>query len=155
MIRHPSRSCVALVSTLGMTALISGCQTGSTSDEAMEDEAMSSGAMITVENQAVVDSVTVASVTMDVDGFVVVHAANPDGTPVVPDSIGHAAVTTGTTINLVVPLEQPVAAGDKLFVMLHGDSGEIGVYEFKTGSTDVDLPIVVDDAPVITPIVAE
>lgn len=155
MTRHSSRNLAALISTLGVAALVSGCQTSASSDTAMEDEVMSSGAMIAVENQAVVDSVTVASVTMDVDGFVVVHAANPDGTPVVPDSIGHIAVTTGTTINLEVPLDQPVAAGDKLFVMLHGDSGEIGVYEFKTGSTDVDLPIVVDDAPVITPIFAE
>lgn len=150
MIRRNTRL-IAAPLALCAAAALAACQTSGPAEEA-EAEPADSMAMIVVESQQATDSITVGTVSLPTDGFVVVHAANEDGTPTVPDSIGHVAAPAGKSENVVVPLEFPVAAGDTVYVMLHEDSGELGVYEFKTGSTDVDLPVTVDGAPVITPI---
>ena len=153
MIRRNART-IGVPLALCAAAALAACQTSQPVAEA-EAEPMDSMAMIIVENQAATDSITVGTVSLPADGFVVVHAANEDGTPTVPDSIGHVAAPAGKSENVVVPLEFPVAAGGTVYVMLHEDSGELGVYEFKTGSTDVDLPVTVDGGPVITPITIE
>ena len=143
------RLCLSTLPVVGLFALTAGCQSTS-DDQAMEDEAMADMAMIVAADQAATTSITVANVSMTADGFVVVHASNPDGSIIVPDSIGHVAVAAGSHENVVVPLEFPVSAGDVVHVMLHSDDGEIGVYEFKTGATENDLPVVENESPVIT-----
>lgn len=82
-------------------------------------------------------------------GFVVVHSAAEGGGPSVPAAIGHAAVSAGGQDTVRVPISGSVAAGDTLFVMLHGDDGRSGVYEFGPGATDVDTPLVRDGGPVL------
>ena len=141
-----SRFSLAMISSLAVAGLVTACQTSST-EEAAEEEMTETMAMVEAMDQAATDSITVASVTMDADGFVVVHASNADGSIIAPDSIGHVAVAAGTHENVVVPLTQGVAAGDVVHVMLHTDSGEIGVYEFMTGMTEVDVPVA--GAPVV------
>ncbi len=101
------------------------------------------------------DSVTVASVTAATDGFVVIHAGNADGKPVVPASIGHAAITAGTQKNVSVPLDRATTSGEKLYIMLHKDTGTQGEYEFGPGSVDVDTPMVSDGKPVVVPVMVE
>lgn len=143
MDRRSNRVSVAMISSLAVAALASACQSSSTevAAEAEAEATVETMAMVSAADQAATDSITVASVTMESDGFVVVHASNPDGSVIAPDSIGHVAVSSGTHSNVVVPLTQSVAAGSVVHVMLHNDSGEIGVYEFMTGKTDVDVPV--------------
>ncbi|WP_150122337.1 YncE family protein, partial [Sulfitobacter sp. HI0129] len=116
----------------------------------------------TVQAQQVsVTNPSVEAGTLSVDvtglngsGFVVVHAVAEGGGPVVPQSIGNAYVPEGVE-HVTVPIGAPVAAGDKLFVMLHTDSGVARVYEFGEGTTDIDTPVMVDGKPVVIPIAVD
>lgn len=104
-------------------------------------------------------SVEAGALSVDVtglngSGFVVVHAAAEGGGPVVPQSIGNAYVPEGVE-QVTVPIGAPVAAGDKLFVMLHTDSGVARVYEFGEGTTDIDTPVMVDGKPVAIPVAVD
>lgn len=105
----------------------------------------------TVQNQQVV----VAKVTAVQDGFVVLHRSNAQGDgPLVPQSIGHTRISAGMTENITVLLTESVAAGEKLWAMLHVDSNNNGIYEFGPGSTDVDTPVTQDGQVVVTPFTA-
>jgi hypothetical protein len=109
-------------------------------------------ASLSVSNQMMMGkTVTIENVDIPQDGFVVIHAATAEGKPVVPGSIGHTAVKAGSNQNVTVELTADVAAGAKLFAMLHGDTGTMGEYEFGAGSVDVDKPVVMDGKPVIKP----
>ncbi len=92
-------------------------------------------------------TLTVDSVSIADDGWLVVHAI-VDGAPVVPASIGHAAVKAGTTKNVVVELSEPVEAGSKVLTMLHVDKGTIGEYEFPGD----DHPVMQGDKPIVQPL---
>ena len=107
-------------------------------------------AMLSTADQALGTSVTVASVTAAQDGWVVIHQVQ-DGKPVVPTSIGHTHVKAGTTMDVPVALTEAVETG-KVIAMLHSDDGELGVYEFGTGSTAYDKPVSVDAKVVVAPI---
>ncbi|MGF1626115.1 MAG: hypothetical protein ACFCVH_14630 [Alphaproteobacteria bacterium] len=143
---------------LAVAGFAAGCQSTPPAAESMADESMESMetmaamSMVSASDQAATDSIVVASVTMESAGFVTIHASNPDGSMIAPDSIGHVAVPAGTSENVVVPLDTPVAAGDVVHVMLHEDTGEIGVYEFRAGATEFDLPVMMDGQMVMTPI---
>ncbi|WP_353226209.1 DUF7282 domain-containing protein [Salinisphaera hydrothermalis] len=95
------------------------------------------------------DQVTIPAVVANAPGFIVIHESKANGKPVVPASIGHTAVETGTNKDVVVKLDHPVKAGDKLFAMLHKDTGNKGVYAFGPGSVHVDPPVVVDGHPLV------
>jgi hypothetical protein len=101
---------------------------------------------ITVTPQPAGNSVTIASVKADSDGWLVIHEIK-NGKPVVPESIGYVAVKAGTTENVEVKLNKDVAAGSKILTMLHVDKGATGAYEFP-GS---DVPVMVDGKPVVKP----
>lgn len=96
-------------------------------------------------------TISVDSVTIPDGGFVVIHASNEDGEIVAPASIGHTAVDPGSHEDVSVDLDEEVASGDKVFVMLHEDTGEKGTYEFGVDNTDVDLPTMSDGEAVIVP----
>jgi len=106
---------------------------------AMADEIM-------VSAQPAGNSVTIDSVTIDSDGWLVIHEIK-DGKPVVPASIGYVAVKAGTTTNVVVKLDKDVAAGTKVLTMLHVDEGAANSYEFP----GPDGPVKVDGKPVVMP----
>jgi hypothetical protein len=88
-------------------------------------------------------------------GFVVIHATDAEGKPLVPASIGAAAVPGGPSRNVAVELSEPVDPGDRLIAMLHFDSGRPGVYEFGTASIAEDKPVMHEGKPVTTVIVLE
>ena len=90
-------------------------------------------------------SVTIDSVTAPQDGWLVIHQSQPDGSVVVPQSIGQAAVTKGNNTNVTVNLDTNVASDSKLWAMLHVDEGEKGVYEFP----GADKPVKMDNMPVM------
>jgi hypothetical protein len=84
-------------------------------------------------------AVSIPSVLIDKPGFVVLHAVL-DGKPVIPASIGHTYLQAGTTENIEITADYPLADGEDFIAMLHYDTNDDGVYSFGEGSTDVDTP---------------
>jgi len=96
------------------------------------------------------NTVTFPQVKIDGPGFLVIHATNADGTPVVPGSIGHVALEAGISENVSVTLDEAPMDGATYIAMLHMDTGVMGEYEFGEGSTDVDPPaLTADGAPYV------
>jgi len=106
------------------------------------------------DSQSIVDgTVTVTGALIDADGWVVIHS-RVDGAP--GPVLGVAPLTAGFNQDVVVEIEDPTtvegAAADEIVPMLHYDTGEAGEYEFGTVDGE-DLPVFIDDAPVISVIV--
>jgi predicted lipoprotein with Yx(FWY)xxD motif len=100
---------------------------------------------VTVEDQALGqgNTVTVASVTADVDGWLVVHA-QADGGP--GPVLGYSPVSAGENQDVVVEIDE-AGATDTLYAMLHVDAGTAGEYEFP----GEDVPAVDAEGNVVTP----
>lgn len=115
--------------------------------------ALAADPMVDVMNQSASAQgvVTVPAVNMGEDGFLVIHESNAMGKPVAPGSVGFVRLKAGEHKNVSVILHRPVMPGEKLFAMLHHDTGKMGVYEFGPGSTDVDLPVTANGGVVIKP----
>jgi hypothetical protein len=93
------------------------------------------------------NTVTIASVTAQVDGWLVIHeGTQTEFGPV----LGQTAVPAGTTTDVVVELTGE--ATPFLWPMLHVDTGEVGTYEFGTVE-GADGPVVVGGAVAALPIV--
>ncbi|HET8887000.1 MAG TPA: hypothetical protein VFM70_11690 [Salinimicrobium sp.] len=99
--------------------------------------------MFTVNDQAVMNNMLmVSSITMNQDGWVVVHADNGD-MPQLPGIISEPFyLEAGTTENVEIMFEESasVNSGDQVWVMLHTDTGITGEYEFD-GTNGLDGPI--------------
>ncbi|QEA40618.1 hypothetical protein FGL86_17055 [Pistricoccus aurantiacus] len=91
--------------------------------------------------------ITIDKVVSNVDGFVVAHEADDEGNPIAPKSIGHTQIKKGSQERVGIVLDRDLDSGEKIFVMLHEDTGEIGKYEFGPDNTDVDKPVMVDGKP--------
>jgi len=100
---------------------------------------------VEVHDQEITDgSVTISSVDMAVDGWVVIHTTDADGKP--GPVIGHAAAPAGTTKDLSVAIDAEQAT-PQLFAMLHVDAGVAGTYEFPGD----DVPVTNEGAIVMAP----
>jgi len=85
---------------------------------------------VTVTDQVSTEHhVMIDQVVMDMPGWVVIHAQSAEG--MVGAVIGFRAVNTGTSENVMVPIDLKTTT-PTLYAMLHMDSGEVGVYEFGT-----------------------
>jgi hypothetical protein len=118
------------------------------STSALAQEAMSN----TINTDGVMvegDTATIPSVSIDRDGYLVIHATL-DGQPVVPASIGHTAIEAGEHSNVAVSIDYPFAEGENYIAMLHYETNDNTTYDFGEGSTDVDTPVVVDGSPVVS-----
>lgn len=118
------------------------------------DAAMSG--TLTVNDQPIVDNtITVESINVDMDGWVVVHASNEAGDgPQVPEIISEPVyLEAGDNTDVVVNFTEDanVAAGDTVWVMLHNDTGVVEMYEFDN-MNGLDLPLFDDDGVIVTPI---
>ena len=83
-------------------------------------------------------SIVVASITLPSPGFIAVHG-NADGGP--GPVVGHSELLpAGTSTDVVVTLDEPLAATDLLFPMAHIDVDEDGLYDFMPPDIAVDLP---------------
>jgi len=102
---------------------------------------------ISTSAQPAGDSITVDSVSIGHDGWLVIHAMK-DGKPVIPASIGHTALRKGTTTAVTVQLDAPLAPGETVLTMLHTDKGAMGSYEFP----GPDVPVMKDGKPVVKPL---
>jgi hypothetical protein len=99
--------------------------------------------------------ITVQTVTVEEDSWIVVHADNGSNAPIVPDIISEPEwVEAGTSTDVMVSINEManIMDGDQLWVMLHTDTGTIGEYEFD-GQNGFDPPITdMDDMIVMEPI---
>lgn len=101
---------------------------------------------VSVSDQAVQnESVTITEVDAPQKGWIVIHQSSSDGSVKVPENIGYAPVQAGKNNNVTVKLNQPVASGEKLWVMLHQDEGQVGAYEFP----GADKPVKVSEDIVV------
>lgn len=117
---------------------------GQEAEAGQEEEAAVTNA-VTVADQAIAadGTVTIASVTSDTPGWLVVHA-QADGRP--GPVIGFAPVGPGQNNDLTVEIDQ-TAATDTLYAMLHVDAGAEGEYEFPGD----DVPATDTGGNVVTP----
>lgn len=83
--------------------------------------------------------ITIPSAMIDKPGFVVIHAV-VGGEVVVPASIGHAYIESGTTENVTITADYALKDGEDYIAMLHYDTNGDGEYSFGDGMTDVDTP---------------
>lgn len=104
--------------------------------------------LIRARNQFVNEgTVTIANVTAQVDGFIVIHADMDGGFAAV---IGSAPVTAGQNSDVVVEIDA-ASATNVLWPMLHVDTGVAGEYEF--GAVEgADGPVVVNGTVAVTSI---
>lgn len=89
------------------------------------------------------NTIVVPSAEISGAGWIVVHADNGSDAPVVPAIISEPVqIEAGMNTNVMVMLKEGVSImdGDKVWVMLHTDNGEMGAYEFD-GANGLDGPI--------------
>ncbi|MFM9939334.1 MAG: hypothetical protein ACKVP7_07550 [Hyphomicrobiaceae bacterium] len=127
--RNWSKALSAGVLASGLTGLIAG-------------PALAAPATLTVSDQkAVDDTITIADVNLPKNGFLVIHPSDAKGNLIEKD-IGHLALTAGDHKAVKVKLTGAIKAGDKLWAMLHEDTGTAGQYEFgMAGKNNVDMPL--------------
>jgi hypothetical protein len=128
----PAAPAVSAAVAVSLLALAAGCATRS------HDTAP---ALVAASPQPAGATVTIAEASLVGPGFVVIHATDAEGKPLVPGSIGATPLPGGDSRNIAVALSAPVAPGDRLVAMLHTDSGQAGVYEFGTASIAEDKPV--------------
>jgi len=102
--------------------------------------------ILSASDQFVDGTVTIDSVTVSQDGFVVIHEGTADEFGAV---IGFAPVSAGTTTDVAVELDGD--ATDVIWPMLHVDNETMGEYEF--GEVEgADGPVSIDGAVATKPI---
>lgn len=91
-------------------------------------------------------TIVVASVTLPAAGFIAVHG-NADGGP--GPVVGHSELLpAGTTTDVVITLDTPLAETDLLFPMAHIDMDQDGVYTFFPPDDVIDGPATTADGDV-------
>ncbi len=85
---------------------------------------------LVVKDQSTAGQIIVEEVATARDGWVSIHKSNEDGGIVLPDSIGEARVDSGESEDIIVDLWDAPYLEEKLWVLLHIDSGDRGTYEF-------------------------
>jgi hypothetical protein len=83
-------------------------------------------------------TIVVASVTLPSPGFIAVHG-NADGGP--GPVIGHSELlSSGTSTDVMVTLDEPLTETDLAFPMVHIDFDEDGEYDFFPPDVTDDVP---------------
>jgi hypothetical protein len=99
------------------------------------------------------NALTIGSIEAPSGGWLVVHAM--EGGEAGPH-IGHVELQSGANENLEVPLDEQVAAGDSVILMIHEDTGEKGTFEFEEGSAEgTDAPAMAGGKPIQTEVTVE
>lgn len=99
-------------------------------------------------------TVTADKIMAGANGWLVVHRTDDEMKP--GPVVGHAPLKKGENNEVTAILTEPVAKGDKLMLMLHGEDGgaKTGIFEYTLGAKE-DAPVKVDDKLVMTVISAE
>ena len=96
---------------------------------------------IIVPKQAGGSNVFIENVTIDKDGYVVIHE-DENGKPGAVVGVSKL-LTAGTTENFLMDIDKEVVEGDSLFAMLHIDNGD------QIFSIETDIPAVDSDGNTI------
>lgn len=98
-------------------------------------------------------TVTASSVVAPANGWLVVHRTDAEMKP--GPVVGYAALKEGENMDVAAILQEKVASGDMLMLMVHGEDGgtSTGVFEYTLGAKE-DGPIRVDDKLVMTVVTA-
>lgn len=98
-------------------------------------------------------TVTASSVVAPANGWLVVHRTDAEMKP--GPVVGYAALKEGENMDVAAILQEEVASGDMLMLMVHGEDGGMskGVFEYTLGAKE-DGPIRVDDKLVMTVVTA-
>ena len=101
---------------------------------------------ITVNDQEIVEkTILVDEIITEGPGWITVQRDNGQGGPISTVGIGHTQVFAGKNTSISISLDQSVSKGGRLWIVLHDDDGQRGVYEFP----DFDLPVFVDGNKVL------
>lgn len=117
------------------------------SDDSVAEAPPMGPAELSAEDQAGDGTeVTVASVTLPADGFVVIHAdADGSAGPV----IGHSELLAeGESTDIVITLDEPLAATATVWPMAHIDTNVNGAYDFAPPDVTDDGPATFEDGEV-------
>ena len=85
---------------------------------------------LVIKDQPTAGQIVVEEVATARDGWVSIHKSNEAGDIELLDSLGQARVDSGDSKDIVVDLWEAPYLEEKLWVLLHIDSGERGTYEF-------------------------
>jgi len=117
--------------------------------------AHSEGPMVKAMDQDVANGVVSASLVKAAEnGWLVVHRTDAAMKP--GPVVGYAPLRRGDNYDVAAILQESVAPGDMLMLMVHAETGgtATGVFEYTLGATE-DGPIRVDDALVMQVITAK
>jgi hypothetical protein len=130
-----------MIFALSSTALMAAGHSMAPSVEAM-DQDVSAG------------TVTAANVVAPANGWLVVHRTDADMKP--GPVVGYAPLREGENADVSAILQEDVASGDMLMLMVHAEDGGMatGVFEYTLGAKE-DGPIRVDDKLVMTVVKAQ
>lgn len=116
--------------------------------------AHSTAPMVEAKDQDVSNGVVSASsVTANENGWMVVHLTGEENKP--GPVVGYAPLREGRNLDVAAILQEPVAPGQKLMLMVHGEAGGVsnGVFEYTLGAKE-DGPVRMDGKLVMTIITA-
>lgn len=111
--------------------------------------------MVKAENQDVSNGVVSAdTVIAGENGWLVVHRTDADMTP--GPVVGYAPLRAGENTDVAAILQEDVASGEMLMLMIHAEEGgmKTGVFEYTLGAKE-DGPIKPDGKLVMAVVTAE
>jgi len=100
--------------------------------------------MVEAMDQSVANGIVSASrIVAPANGWMVVHRTDAEMRP--GPVVGYAPIREGETTDVAAILTEPVASGDMLMLMVHGENGgaSTGVFEYTLGATE-DGPVRID-----------
>ena len=110
---------------------------------------------VTAADQDVSNGIVSADmITAAQNGWMVVHRTDAEMKP--GPVVGYAPLRMGENVDVAAILQEEIASGDMLMLMVHGEDGgtQTGVFEYTLGATE-DGPIRVDGNLVMAVITAE
>ena len=141
---HPSDRTAKVVLALAAFSMVLGYLLDLT------DSTIASISGVTVRSA----NVSIAKVTSPDDGFLVIHPSDGNDQPINTAALGYVTVKAGDNDDLAIGLSAPLYPRSKVFAVLHADTGARGVYEYGVGSTANDVPLSVNGAVVLMPLIA-
>ncbi|MBR9821300.1 MAG: hypothetical protein GYB51_09915 [Rhodobacteraceae bacterium] len=111
--------------------------------------------MVEAMDQSVANGVVSAEmISAPENGWLVVHRTDADMAP--GPVVGYAPLRAGENTDVAAILQEEVASGDMLMLMVHSEAGgmKTGVFEYTLGAKE-DGPIRVDGDLVMTVVTAE
>ncbi len=98
--------------------------------------------------------VSAAKIVAPETGWMVVHRTDAEMKP--GAVVGYAPLREGENLDVAAILQEPVASGEMLMLMVHSEAGGIseGVFEYTLGAVE-DGPIRVEDALVMQVVTAK